>query len=164
MKRLFSTVTALALLAIIGTGAACAQGSTGGAIGNRGKSVSGGAEESAPQKRTTRPSGDDASRRSASITGTWRWSATCERANFAGTMTFEQTGNTFSARHGETNMWDTGTVTDGRISGGRVTFTRQWGPYVDRANLRLSGTRMSGVTPNTAHSGRCELNFSKLDR
>ena len=101
------------------------------------------------------------------LSGTWTWSANCERGqkNYRGTFTFQQSGTTLEITHGGTNIWDTGTVTNGRISGNRVSFTRKWGKYVDQVNLALSGSRgalrMTGVLPNTAHSGRCQLSFTK---
>ncbi len=149
-------------------------GSAGGTIGKRDKSVSGG-EEAAPTRQsvTSKPRQakravpPDAGYRRAhagvSLGGRWRWIANCERGvrHFNGVLTFETSGSTFSATHGGTNFFDSGTITNGRISGNRVSFTRTWGPYVDHLNLVLAGSRMSGVLPNTAYSGRCQVSATK---
>ena len=153
-------------------------GSIGGTIGKPGKSASGGEAVAPPRLRAApkprpakRPVSTDAESRvtrgDSVLNGTWHWTAKCERGqvNYRGTFTFQQSGNTFEAQHGGTNIWDLGTITNGRINGNRVSFTRKWGTYVDQLNLVLSSSgntlRMSGVIPNTAHSGRCQVVYTK---
>lgn len=168
MNRLIIVVPVVGVLMLALGAAAFAQGSAGGTIGNRGKSVSGGADEPAPAPRAAkrkRSGGDEvsSSRRPASVVGTWRWVADCERGvrHFEGLMTFQQAGDGYTASHGGTNFFDTGTVRNVKVSGNRVSFTRQWGSYVDFLDLKLAGGRMSGVIPNTEYSGRCELVVTK---
>jgi hypothetical protein len=145
-------------------------GSTGGSIGNQNKSVSGGEEKAAPHQHAAKRETAGAARgRGAawSISGQWNWSAECERGavHYTGVMTFSQTGNAFVASHGGTNIWDNGTVENGRISGQHVSFDRIYGAYNDHVVLYLSHSggvsRMSGVLPHTLHSGRCQLSFTK---
>ncbi len=159
-----------------------AQGSAGGSIGKQNKSVSGSEEAQKPRstrprersraparrQEATRPRRNQEPRVSAassgaSLTGTWRWSATCERGirNYTGLVTLTQSGNTFTGTHGGTNIFDTGTITDGIIQGNQVRGTRIWGAYVDHVTLTLSGGRMSGTLPFSDHSGRCEMSFVK---
>ncbi len=145
-------------------------GSTGGSIGNQNKSVSGGEEKAAPRPHAAqrKTAGAAHGRGTAlSISGQWNWSAECERGavHYTGIMTFNQIGNSFVASHGGTNIWDNGTIENGRVSGGHVSFDRIYGSYNDHVVLYLSRSggqsRMSGVLPNTLHSGRCQLSFTK---
>ena len=160
---------AAVLLASLACDDALSQGNIGGSIGKKDKVISGdkpSAPRRAPAKvaKREKASTSSPSRASRSITGTWRWVADCERnvRHFEGTMTFDQTGSTFTATHGGTNNFDTGMVTNGRIVGDRVSFTRQWGMFVDNLDLKLSGRRMQGVLPNTQYSGRCTVTATRL--
>lgn len=152
-------------------------GSVGGSIGKQGKSASGDHEVRPPQpgrSEQPRKSTNAASSRSpkpdtpatGSISGVWRWTGQCTRfaEPYTGTITVSQSGNSFSASHGGTNMWDAGTISNGRISGNRVSFTRTFGQYSDHLNLNLSragrSMRMAG-TISTAHSGQCQMRFTK---
>jgi hypothetical protein len=147
--------------------------SVGGTIGKQNKSVSG-EEESAPPRRKSvpkaTPSPNDEKQRahaSRSISGLWYWTGQCAKYDkpYTGTITISQSGNGFSGTHGGTNMWDQGTVSNGRINGNHVSFTRTFGQYTDHLDLTLSGSgsalRMTGVIPNTEHSGRCAMRFTK---
>jgi hypothetical protein len=169
MSRFRNGLAAIALVtAMLAAGGALAQGSAGGSVGNRGKSVSG-ESDSAPaatparRAKPKRSSDEASSSRRASIAGTWRWVADCERGvrHFEGLMIFQQVGNEYTGAHGGTNFFDTGTVSNVKVGGNRVSFTRKWGRYVDHLDLRVSGGRMSGVIPNTEYSGRCELVVTK---
>jgi len=144
-------------------------GNVGGTIAKEGKLLSGDQSASPPARQSKgRPSkaGRVQSAAVRSLTGTWRWTGQCARYNdpYVGTVTFQQTGNSFSGTHGGTNMWDQGTISNGRIVGNRVSFQRKFGQYTDDVSLTLStsGRGMSGIIPDTAHSGRCVMNFSKL--
>ena len=170
-------VAVFAALASVSSALAQA-GSTGGTIGKQGKSASGG-EDAAPvrdraaaaprqtKRRTPADTGGRAAGARFSISGRWNWSGECQTGalHYTGTMTFTQSGNTFVASHGGTNMWDNGTVANGRISGNRVSFDRTYQQYTDHVALTVSrsggGLRMDGVLPNTAHSGRCDVSFVK---
>jgi hypothetical protein len=153
-------------------------GSIGGTIGKQGKSASGG-EDAAPvrdsaaakpRQAKSRTSADASGRAAGarfSIGGRWNWSGECQTGavHYTGTMTFTQSGNTFAASHGGTNMWDNGAIANGRINGNRVSFDRTYQQYTDHIALTVSrsggGLRMEGVLPNTAHSGRCDVSFVK---
>jgi hypothetical protein len=145
-------------------------GNAGGTIGKERKMLSG--EQSGPppaRQPLTRPrreGGSAASTAPRSLTGTWNWSGQCAKYKepYVGTVTFKQTGSTFTGTHGGTNMWDKGTISNGRISGNHVSFQRTFGQYTDNLSLTLSsnGKRMSGIIPDTEHSGRCAMTFSRL--
>jgi hypothetical protein len=150
-----------------------AQGAMGGTVGKQDKAVSGADEASAPSRKTSPKAKAHASAESRntgagkSLSGVWSWTGQCAKYDkpYTGTLTVNQTGNTFTATHGNTNMWDGGKISDGRISGNHVSFVRSFGGYTDHLNLALSGSggalRMSGVLPNTEHSGRCVMVFTK---
>lgn len=154
---------------------AAAQGRLGGSIGKQDKVISGG--ESAPSRPAARPAprasrpasrqraqpSERASSGGRSLTGVWSWTGQCAKyaSPFVGIVTFNQTGNTLTGTHGNTNMWDAGSISDGSVSGNRVSFTRTFGSYADHLVLTWSGNRMSGVLPNTEHSGRCLMTFTR---
>ena len=168
MKTFISIALVAALMSFSNIDAVLAQaGSTGGSIGKQDKSISGG-EDAAPVRRPAKAAKprDTGSRspRSASIAGIWRWWADCEKnvRHFEGTITFVQVGGLYSGTHGGTNIFDSGTISNIRVGGGRVSFTRQYGQYVDNLNMRLSGPSMHGVLPNTEYSGRCDVFGSKM--
>lgn len=145
----------------------------GGTIGKRGKVVSGEEEITSPRRPTTPKARrspiveKQRARASRSLSGVWHWTGQCARFDkpYAGTFTINQSGNEFSATHGGTNIWDNGTVSNGRINGNRVSFDRKFGQYTDHVSLTVSGSgnalRMTGVIPNTEHSGRCLMRFTK---
>lgn len=181
-RAVLTLVAALAIGVLLPATQALAQaqpGSTGGSIGRQGKSVSGGEESAAPARQRASKQKASKPRRAArapvetesrggggaSVLGLWRWSATCERGqrSYSGTMTFEQSGSGVTASHGGTNFWDGGTITNVRASGGGVSFDRQFAHFRDHVSLAMvrGGARMSGVMPNTEHSGRCQLSFVK---
>jgi hypothetical protein len=156
----------------IASPAAAQGGAVGGTIGKQGRSLSG-------DQGTTRESEKATSRRAKvqgrpeasagrSLSGLWRWTGQCARyaEPYVGTVTLAHSGNTLTGSHGGTNMWDRGDISNGSVSGNRVSFDRTFGQYRDHVSLTLSGSgkgmRMSGVIPDTAHSGRCVMTFSKL--
>lgn len=150
-----------------------AQGQMGGTIGKQDKAVSGQDETPAPRwntgpkAKTASPAEPRTISAGRSLSGVWSWTGQCAKYDkpYTGTLTVNQSGNTFTATHGGTNMWDGGTISNGRISGNRVSFVRTYGGYTDYLNLALSGyggaLRMSGVLANTEHSGRCVMVFTK---
>jgi hypothetical protein len=156
-------------------------GSMGGAIGKQGKSVSG-SDEVAPRPkrqksapvRAREPKRSPTSRAAAptgqrgfSLSGLWNWTAHCDRFStpYVGTFMARHSGAEFTGTHGNTNMWDSGTIANGHVEGNRVSFDRTYAQYTDHVAMTVvrsgSGLRMSGVIPNTAHSGRCVMNFTK---
>ena len=176
--RGLTTLIAGAAINITAASFALAQGgSIGGTIGKQGKSASGNQQVSPPQpaRRESRQGNSRKARGSASaakpegrptrsLSGVWRWTGQCTRfaTPYTGTFTVSQSGSTFSASHGGTNMWDSGTISNGRISGNRVSFNRTFGQYTDHLNLSLSssGQSMAGAI-STAHSGQCQMRFTK---
>ncbi|MGE3986387.1 hypothetical protein [Pseudorhodoplanes sp.] len=178
--RIVPVLIAGAAITIAATGIVLAQGgSVGGSIGKKGQSVSGSQQvvvpkRARPEPRPVNPRKSRAATKAAkpearatrSLSGLWRWTGQCTRFTepYTGTLTISQSGNTFSASHGGTNMWDSGTISNGRISGNRVSFVRTFGQYSDHLNLSLSSSgstmRMAG-TISTAHSGQCQMRFTK---
>ncbi len=187
--RLMALPIAALTIHLAATGFALAQGgSVGGSIGKQGKSASGGSEaaparpsrparparseRSEPRQKNTRTASRGSSSAAKperasgqSLSGTWRWSGQCQSGaqSYTGTLTISQSGNSFTGAHGGTNMWDNGSISNGRISGNRVSFTRSFAQYHDHLNLALSnnGRSMSGSL-STAHSGQCRMSFSKM--
>ena len=177
LLRAFPAVIVGAAINITAASLVVAQGgSAGGTIGKKGQSVSGSHQVVAPKparsesrqgnSRKSRATGNSEGRPARSLSGVWRWTGQCTRFTepYTGTLTISQSGNTFSASHGGTNMWDNGTISNGRISGNRVSFVRTFGQYSDHLNLNLSSAgnsmRMAG-TISTAHSGQCQMRFTK---
>lgn len=148
----------------VGTTVYAQAGSTGGTIGKQGKSASG-SEESpravAPsQKRAARGESGGAKIASrASITGHWHWDIKCPSANFTGHLDIVQSGGTFTGEFGHTNFWDNGTISNGRVSGGTVTFDREY-LGTDHVLLHLSGSVMQGPHDNAVW-GHCLIYATK---
>lgn len=159
-------------------------GSTGGTIGQQDKSASGseefphparpsqkraahgGSSEESPHpaKPLQKRAAHDGNRRpkitsSGSITGQWHWDIKCPSANFVGLLTIVQSGDTFTGEFGHTNFWDNGTISNGRVIGGNVTFDREY--YgTDHLLLHLSGSVMQGPH-DSARFGHCLIYATK---
>lgn len=163
---LAATILVIASHAAIAT-AEAQGGAIGGTIGKQGRSLSGDQGAKAPPRRNRSERRPDANA-VRSLNGVWRWSGQCAKYSepYVGTVTLAQSGNSFTGTHGNTNMWDRGSISNGLVTGNRVRFDRTFGQYTDHLSLTLSGSgsgmRMSGVIPDTAHSGRCVMTFSKL--
>jgi hypothetical protein len=140
-------------------------GSSGGTIGQQNKSASGSEESPHRSKPVQKAVPHAESRRpkiasSGSITGRWHWDATCTKANFTGLITFVQTGDTFTGEYGHTNFWDSGTISNGRVSGGNVTFDREFNG-TDHIALHVSGSAMQG-THDFNVFGHCQIYGTKI--
>jgi len=138
-------------------------GSTGGSIGKRDKSVSG-VEDTGTPKESAAPSRGPVARQpepraAASVGGTWRWNCTCSSGNvFQGTFNFNQTGSSFTGVMLQTGH-GTGQVSNGNVSGGRVTFMVTLTNVIERTEHwtgRLSGGHMQG-TLTTRFDGDCDF-------
>src|SRR4051812_22453013 len=83
-------------------------GSVGGTIAKEGKLLSGDQSASPPVRQSKgRPSKAGRAQSAAvrSLAGTWRWTGQCAKYNdpYVGTVTFQQTGNSFTGIHGGAN-------------------------------------------------------------
>jgi hypothetical protein len=150
--------------AAVSSAAFAQAGSTGGTLGKQDKSASGSDESPGPakpsQKRVAR--GDSASPKivsRGSITGRWNWNIKCPSANFTGLLSIVQSGDTFTGEFGHTNFWDNGTISNGQVRGGAVTFDRDY--YgVDHVVLHWSGSVMQGPNDNATY-GHCLIYATK---
>jgi hypothetical protein len=159
---LAGVVVSLAVCALASRAVAQA-GSTGGSVGKRDKSVSGVEDAPAPRppvaptRRQQRAAPEAGA--SASVNGSWRWSCTCSSGKaFHGTFNFVQTGNSFSGVMPQSEG-ATGQVSDGKVSGGRVSFTVSLTNVIARTEHwtgRLNGGHMQG-TLTTRFDGDCEF-------
>ena len=139
--------------------------STGGSIGKRDKSVSGvedtsPKEPAAPSRGRARPQPEPrAAPSAASVGGTWRWNCNCTSGNvFQGTFNFNQAGSSFTGVMLTTGH-GTGQVSNGNVSGGRVTFMVTLTNVIERTEHwtgRLSGGHMQGSL-TTRFDGDCEF-------
>jgi hypothetical protein len=129
-------------------------GSTGGTIGKRDKSVSGG-EEPAMERKPSSPK----SRPVRVISGTWNWNANCETIGpqVAGFVLNQVSPTSFNGRFVTTGAqlsW--GTIVNGALSGDRLSFDRVGHPlgWREHWKARLIGegnsTKMEGSTTGTA--------------
>lgn len=146
-------------------------GSTGGTIGKQGKSASGDEEQSnvghsgrAPRRdspeRVPRPT--SASRSTISLTGQWLWKTICGATRGEGGFDLVQSAtNEFTGKF--TISPHFGTITDGRLEGNRVSFTRnygltqEWSGVVSRAG---SSYHLAGSFTDPFWSG-CRFEASK---
>jgi len=138
-------------------------GSTGGSIGKQDKSISG--DEVAPNRREPaaparqRGRRENETRASSSVGGHWSWSCDCTSGNsFRGTFNLAQAGNTFSGTMMQPDR-ATGIVSDGRLSGGSVSFMVTLTNVIERTEHwtgRLTGGHMQG-TLTTRFDGTCQF-------
>lgn len=152
----------LAAVVLIATGSSglAEAGSTGGTIGKTEKSVSGGERSSEPQSRTnSRPiskgsGGASSADRSSqsSIAGRWRYSADCTVGHWQGEFEILQgSGGSFSGSFAGTSLADTGTISNGRVSGSSISFTRTSSVATQYWRGGIAGGRMSGTSSGNAN-------------
>ncbi|MGP0090116.1 MAG: hypothetical protein ACLPKB_09185 [Xanthobacteraceae bacterium] len=121
----------LAIVVLYGptiTAAQVQSGSTGGTIGKQDKSASGG-EEAPPPRQSGAPKSRQSTLRETpsggSVSGRWRWTADCPSGHWHGEFAVSETsGGQFTGEYAGTTFGDDGTITDGRVNGGSVSFTR----------------------------------------
>jgi hypothetical protein len=140
---------------------ACAQaGSTGGSIGKQGKSVSGGDAE--PRARPPQPDRrrDEPKRKprpqqvgpgagaAVSVAGRWRWTADCQSGHWHGGWDLTETGGgQFTGSFAGLVFGDIGTISNGRVSGASMSFTRR-APFVTQiwtGQLSSGAKRIEGA-------------------
>ena len=150
----------LAICSLADPSLAQTPGSIGGSIGKRDKSISG--EKVVPNRREParqRERREDETRASPSVGGHWSWSCDCSSGNsFRGTLNFAQTGSDFTGTMMQPNR-ATGVVSDGKVSGGRVSFTVTLTNVIERTEHwtgHLSGGHMQG-TVTTRFDGICQF-------
>jgi hypothetical protein len=120
-------------------------GSTGGVIGKTDKSVSGGESPARPRGGSDKPSG-------ASLNGRWRWSADCTVGHWQGEFDLSQTaGGNFNGSFAATSAHDVGTISDGRISGDNISFTRTSSIATQYWKGRITAARMRGTSSGNAN-------------
>jgi hypothetical protein len=152
-KSLLSVVLLLA-----GVSLALGQaGSTGGTLGKTGKSMSGEDSPAAPDAATKSPTkrlDKDVSDQPSgvSVAGRWRWDADCTVGHWRGEFDLTETsrghlGGSFAG----TSAHDVGTITDGTISGGSVSFTRTSSFATQYWKGRLAGGRLKGTSTGNAN-------------
>lgn len=137
----YTAYFAIAIAASLLAPTALAQsGATGGSLGKSGKSVSGGGGEGA--SRSTAPA--KATTPSARIAGVWRWVANCTTGTWnAGFDLRSAGGNQFTGQF----VGDIGSISNGRIVGEQIYFTRNlvvrsqnWTATVSGSGASMSGS------------------------
>jgi hypothetical protein len=132
-------------------------GSTGGALGKTGKSISGDESPAAPETRTkppTRRSDRNASDKPAggSVTGRWRWDQDCTLGHWRGEFDLTETSRgRFGGSFAGTSAHDVGTITDGTVSGGGISFTRTSSIATQYWKGRLASGRLKGTSSGNAN-------------
>ncbi|MGA8612431.1 MAG: hypothetical protein WB760_12040 [Xanthobacteraceae bacterium] len=122
-------------------------GSTGGTLGNTDKSAAGSraSEEPAKPRRSTRQQKKgDSTAGSMSVAGRWRWTADCDNGGHY-TASFQLTQG-MAGEFSSVFVGDLGTVSDGHVSNGVMSFTRTSAFYTQHWTGRLlgGGTRING--------------------
>jgi hypothetical protein len=167
VHRDLGVLAAIALIAPLSS-AFAQSGAAGGTIGKQNSTVSGGDDTGNRKVKVRRPeqsrrlprekatSGGSPSVRS--ILGRWRWQATCSDGPGGGIFYLRQTSpGEFGGEFGNTNYWDVGTISGGKLQGSRVTFVSQYG--TNRTwTATLSGSQMRG---SFTGSGNCKFSARK---
>lgn len=159
--RMSTSAAKIVVLAIIfltsGSLAFGQAGSTGGTLGKTGKSLSGEenpAEPSARTKSRTKSIDRDTSSQPSgvSVTGRWRWSADCTVGHWQGEFDLaEASRGRFNGSFAGTSVHDVGTISDGSVNGGSISFTRTSSIATQYWRGRLAGTRMKGTSTGNAN-------------
>lgn len=153
---------AVALICVLATlpgadRAAFAQsGSTGGTIGKTDKSAAGSRDiQEAPKPSATaraKNSGPGYQGKAAaiSVAGRWRWTADCQSGHWAGGFQLTQgVSGQFNGVFLRTNSSDIGTISNGLLGDGVLSFTRTWTVLVTSSQqwtgqLREGGRHING--------------------
>jgi hypothetical protein len=133
-----------------------AQGSTGGTLGKRDRSLSGGG----PSAKEA-PSGHDRQRPASAIAGRWEWTQNCQFGLYRGTFEMHQAGaNRVQGTVYQRSPEASGTIVEGRFRANRVSFkvTLSHGVETFDGSLagpgRLQGTSSSQYGPCTWTASR----------
>ncbi len=130
-------------------------GSTGGTLGKTDKSAGGNREavEPASPPIAIHPKKGDAAAVSGpqvavSVAGRWKWTADCQSSGHwgGGFQLTQETKGEFSGDFLHTTMADIGTITDGEVGNGAISFTRhvvvlqRWIGKLGEGGKRINGT------------------------
>ncbi len=138
------------LIAYDGSGEALAQGgSTGGTIGKRDKAISGGEVE---VRKTVKREREPLRSAARSLNGRWTVSQDCTQGRFEVELTIKHTSPTeFTGTSVGITTGAHSQITDGRLQGNRLTFSRALGSFSDRWTAQLTGPgRFSGSSAGRA--------------
>ena len=128
-------------------------GSTGGTLGKTGKSMSGEDGPAAPETRAKRIDKDTTDQPSGvSVAGRWRWDADCGAGgHWRGEFDLTETSRGhFNGSFAATSPHDVGTITNGTISGGSISFTRTNPLVTQYWKARLAAGRLKGTSSGNA--------------
>jgi hypothetical protein len=144
-------ICALAASLAAGRTAVAQAGSAGGTLGKTDKSAGGGRETAEPAKplRVVQPKQKDTAavakpQDAVSVAGRWHWTADCNNGgHYAAGFQLTQ------GMAGEFNgvfVQDLGTITDGHVNNGVISFTRNGGFYTQHwtGQLGEGGTHING--------------------
>jgi hypothetical protein len=127
-------------------------GSTGGTVGNRDKSVSGG-EEQPPHAPNARER-----IRAPSIAGLWRWTIECGDGHYNGVFEIMPSSNGQFTGNFIAN--DVGSIEDGYVNGSSISFIRRHPIELQHWSGHLEGGHISGSLSSPSH-GKCEWQASR---
>lgn len=133
-RAAFSTAIGLIYGLLAADRMALAQaGSTGGTLGQTDKSAGGNREAVEPTMppHAVHPKKSDAApgsgpQAAVSVAGRWKWTADCQSGHWVGGFQITQdTKGEFNGTFLHTNWADLGTITNGEVGNGTISFTRQ---------------------------------------
>jgi hypothetical protein len=158
-------------LMVATAGPALAQsGSTGGSVGKQGKSVSGGdghrpaapPRSREPAQRSAKPQQAAPARSAVAVGGRWRWTADCPSGHWNGGWDLTETGSgQFSGNFAGMTIGDAGSITNGRVGGGSLSFTRHFLMMTQSWNGRLTGGANPSVQGTITGNETCRFQASK---
>jgi hypothetical protein len=102
-----------------------------------------------------------------SLTGRWYWRANCPGASFSGgAYIVQHSPNRFSGRLANTNQYDRGAISDGRLRGRNASFTLNAFGRSARLGAVLVVSPRGGLEARAAYAtpqfGRCHLRFTRI--
>lgn len=153
-------------------------GSVDGTVGRQNKAASGIDEprQGRSAKANQRRKGERASRKERTprqaqggLSGPWRWNATCPLiGNINGVASISERAGSFSGVLRQTNLWDQGKISGGRVRGASVSFLMRHPVDPTGKIMNFAGTlSRSGGAPRIQASGNslvgpCSLNATKI--
>lgn len=157
--------------ALAADGMAFAQaGSTGGTLGKTDKSAGGNREAVEPatppyaiHPKKSGPAAGSGPQGAVSVAGRWKWTADCQNAgHFNGVFQLTQgMSGEFNGTNLQTNIHDVGTITDGHVSNGIISFirnavggTQHWTGRLGEGGRHINGSLTGNV--NCTWEGRKE--------
>ena len=150
----------LAILIVLGGGSLAfgQAGSIGGVVGKTDKSIAGGgaAPETSSRSKAQRPSdkGDSSKSSPISVAGPWSWTADCPNGHWDGGFDLVETSR--GQFNGSFSF--NGRISDGRVNGTSVSFTRTHLTGVQYWRGQLAGGRIKGTLSG---GGNCSWEATK---